>query len=646
MKDTPQKPSKKSSSRDVEKAYRVRVPQDFIFLLMDHMVSDLSLQPLKSGDMPILAHPDVNLSEVKTAVRKRDLRALLEATGVFSAQRIAGEWSDRPEIAFGLYQLHTLLKKFPISGDDNATNAYKTFCSYEAHCERFNRENWRTVVALNERHPDFLGFLEEIREDIRRCIGDEPPLQRIYDGAQHGPGTALGLISPMVTNYFKWSSLPYTISPKALPYARAAIESDPRWIGALMDSYRNVNGIPQWSPIDMSLFWDYVFETIDYCKYSTVPKAANTDRSIGVEPTLNVFLQLGCDRVIRKALRQRWGIDLNTQLKNQHLCQLASISNDDATIDLKGASDCVAIMAAYLLLPTAWFDLLMDLRSENIRVSKKFTGGKRVTYPLHKISAMGNGYTFALESLIFAALSRYVMRTNNVRGNLAIFGDDIIVPRVVAPQLIKILDLFGFMVNKDKTFITGPFRESCGVDCLNGINIRPFFLKTPVVDVSDIWYISNSLFELERRLPELWEVSFAQTRSWLYKYIPETFRDIVGPPSESLDTYLFVERSKYDRNGVHKHLAIVPQALTFNDRAPGWFFRKLMVSLRGHPSDAQERLNNFYLRKILKEEVDIQAGWKTGGTTRHNQKVSNSAFDVTLRGVVKHVLITRQVWKK
>lgn len=483
MKDIPSK-KQNALQKNIEKIIKVRTPKDFIFLLMEKVVCDLAQVPLKSGDSPILCHPDIDLSGVRKAIRGRDLSKLLEVTGLFSAQRISEEWSDKPEIAFCLYQLHTLLKKFPISGDQNARNAYESFKTYEAHCELFNRENYKTILALNRSHPDYLGFLEIIREDIRRCIGDNPPLQSIYDGAQHGPGTSLGLRSPMVTNYFKWSSLPYTVSPRALPFARAAIESDPRWIGALLDHYRRVNNIQMWMPIDMTEFWSFVFSVKDYCRYSTVPKASDTDRSIAVEPTLNVFLQLGVDRFIRKRLKQRWRIDLNSQSKNQYLCQKASETNEDATIDLKGASDCVAIMAAQLLLPVAWFDLLMDLRSENIQVSKKFTGGKDETYSLHKISAMGNGFTFALESLIFAAISRFVMRREKVTGNLSVFGDDIIVPRTVAPVVIKFLDMFGFMVNKEKSFITGPFRESCGVDCLNGINIRPFFLKRPVVDLS------------------------------------------------------------------------------------------------------------------------------------------------------------------
>lgn len=648
MKVTDQKKKKGqqlAQGAELVKQMSVRVPKDFIFLLCDKLVNDLSSVPTASGDLPILSHPDINLSEVKKAIRRRNLPELLQATSIFSARCISEEWSDKPEIAFGLYQLHTLLKKYPLSQEENALNAYRSFCKYESRCETYNKQNFRAIVSLNKRHPDYLSFIEEIREDIRRCLGDRPPLQRVFDSAKHGPGTALGLNSPMVTEFFKWSELPYTVSPKALPLAQQAIESNPQWIGALIDRYRTRSG-NMFQPISMPDFWQFVFKVTNYCRYSTVPKSAVTDRSIGVEPVLNVFLQLGVDREIRRCLR-KWGINLNSQSMNQILAMLSSITNDDATIDLEGASDCVSIMVAFMLLPIEWFDLLMDLRSENILISEKFTEGKgEIIKPLHKISAMGNGYTFALESLIFAAIARTTMRRNKIKGNLAVFGDDIIVPRTAAPLLIDNLELFGFKVNSEKTFISGPFRESCGVDCLLGTNIRPFFLKKPVVDVRDIWYIHNSLRVLECRLPEYWELSFNSTKAWLYNFIPKELRNVVGPPSESLDTYLHIERSRYDRSGCCKHLAITPIAMTFNDRAPDWFFRKLMVSLRPTNYDSQERLREAHVAKIFGGVVDLQAGWKTGGSVSNNMRKSTSAFDVTLRGVVKLALITQQTWRR
>lgn len=624
-------------------------PVDFEIRLLERILAELRERPRESGDAPILSHPDIDLSEVQKAIRSRDLKRILDVTSALNAQSIATRWANQPDIAFGLYQIHTLLKKFPVSGDECAMKAYHSFLQYERHCSLYNTENYKAILALNKRHPDYLGIIEEIREDIRRCIGDAPNVKSVIDNAKHGPGTSIGLRGDMgmVTSYFKWSTLPYTVSLGALPLAREAIATDPRWVGALFDRFRAEHDLLAQSLVNIEEFWSWVFEVCDYCRYSTVPKSAVTDRSIGVEPTMNVFLQLGCDRIIRRNLKYRWGIDLNTQKKNQQLAAESSVTDEDATIDLKGASDCVALMACYLLLPEQWVGLLLDLRSENILISDRYAI-RKTEKPLAKMSAMGNGFTFALESLIFAALARVVMRRLKIKGNLAVFGDDIIVPKAAAPRLIDLLSLFGFDVNVEKTFVSGPFRESCGVDCLNGINIRPLFLKRPIQTVMDLFYVHNMLYVLERRLPEIWEVSFKDTRAWLRSYLPRQYREVCGPPSESLDTYLFVNNVPYDCNGRYKHLCLTPLSPNYNGRAPDFYFRKLMATLAPTHTDSQERLQDFRLAKLFFEGVgeSLQKGWKTGGSVRDNMKHSPSCFDVTLRGNVEIILHYRFAWRR
>lgn len=640
-----------------EKQMQVRVPKDFVFVLLEKMVNDLSKETLSGYHGP-LSHPDIDLSGVKDALRQRDIHRLLSATEAFSAQRISEEWSCQGETAFALYQLHTLLKKFPISGDACALAAFSKFEEYERHCQLFNTDNWRAIHRLSTSHPDFLGCIDDIREDIRKLIGSEPKMDTIYAGAKHGNGTAVGLSQPAVTSFFKWSSLPYTVSPAARPYAIAAIESDPQWIGALMDWYRTEFDIPMYMPIDLEAFYNEILKEISYCKFSTVPKSAVTDRSIAVEPTLNVFLQLGVDRFVRRRLKQRWGIDLNTQEKNQRLALLASIFGEDVTIDLKGASDTVAMMAAWLLLPIEWVLLLDDLRSRNILIPKKFVGGKSDEIrALHKLSAMGNGFTFVIETVIFAAISRYVMRKQRNTGNLSVYGDDIVIDREAAEPLIHMLNLFGFMVNKDKTFLIGPFRESCGVDCLGGVDIRPLFLKKPVTNVTHVWYLINSLTEIEQTLPYYWEISFAETKSWLMRFIPKMFKGCIGPRSESLDTYLADPDYKSNRDGYARFTALTPTALVFNNRAESWFFRKLMHRLKtgddkdseftGHLLDRIHRTKNSMVAEVTgltKPSLEEwQFGWRHNGEVR-DTKVSTSAFDVTLREVVEYKFTPCHRW--
>lgn len=54
---------------------------------------------------------------------------------------------------------------------------------------------------------------------------------------------------------------------------------------------------------------------------------------------------------------------------------------------------------------------------------------------------------------------------------LAVYGDDIGIAVLVVPTLLDILADYGFVVNEDKTFFDGPFRESCGYEYWQGCRV-------------------------------------------------------------------------------------------------------------------------------------------------------------------------------
>jgi len=58
-----------------------------------------------------------------------------------------------------------------------------------------------------------------------------------------------------------------------------------------------------------------------------------------------------------------------------------------------------------------------------------------------------------------------------------IYGDDIIVPTDEAPSVSDALHLFGLKVNQRKSFWTGKFRESCGVDAFDGHDVTPTYAR-------------------------------------------------------------------------------------------------------------------------------------------------------------------------
>lgn len=208
--------------------------------------------------------------------------------------------------------------------------------------------------------------------------------------------------------------------------------------------------------------------------WTTVPKTFRTDRGINVEPLINTFVQKGIGSHIRSRLRSA-GVDLNDQTANQLLAQLGSTIGDGpgslATIDLSMASDCISYILVLDLLPVDWFDLLDTYRCAQC----KMPNGK--WRYIEKFSAMGNGYTFELESLIFYAVLQTICPANSV---ISVYGDDLICPVEYFDAVVDALELLGFRVNTAKSFKDTPFRESCGKDFWNGTNVRPCFLKADI----------------------------------------------------------------------------------------------------------------------------------------------------------------------
>jgi hypothetical protein len=222
-------------------------------------------------------------------------------------------------------------------------------------------------------------------------------------------------------------------------------------------------------------------------KIHMVPKTAKTHRSIAIEPLLNGYVQKGIDQYLRRRLKRYWSMDLADQSRNQLLAQLGSEggSNPFATIDLASASDSISIEVVRELLPPDWFLLLNATRSTHCQV-----GDTELRY--EKFASMGNGFCFPLETLIFASIVHSVYAETGDRG-YAVYGDDIIVRQSAALLVIERLHYLGFRVNVEKTFIHGPFRESCGADFFEGENIRPYYLDQAPLTWPAVYGLLNGL---------------------------------------------------------------------------------------------------------------------------------------------------------
>lgn len=232
-------------------------------------------------------------------------------------------------------------------------------------------------------------------------------------------------------------------------------------------------------------------------RYSSVPKDQTTDRSIMVEPTINSWFQQGIGRSIRRRLLSKTGVDLSDQTLNRRLACLGSMTDDLATVDLSSASDLISWKLVYDLLPEDWYYWLDITRSRRVQIDGKWV-------ELEKFSSMGNGFTFDLQSLIFYALGWAVAKLEGYNPFwVNVFGDDIVIPSGIKERFLETFLACGFKPNVEKSFFSGPFRESCGHDYFNGENIRGVYVRTLETDI-DVMKVHNRFYEWANRLGVEW----------------------------------------------------------------------------------------------------------------------------------------------
>lgn len=264
-------------------------------------------------------------------------------------------------------------------------------------------------------------------------------------------------------------------------------------------------------------------------RLATVPKNEETDRTIAIEPSGNMALQLAVGVYIEEVLRSI-GLDIKTQQdKNKYLAELGSVTGDIVTIDMKSASDLILIDFCRRLLPRQLFLLMLRIRSSECEVGDE-------TVRLNMMSTMGNGFTFPLMTLLFTALIYAVRLRRGGPSNYidwrftGVFGDDLVVFKDESEDLICAIEGCGFIINRDKSCLEGYFRESCGGDYIEGYNCTPFYVKALTTD-SEIYVAINQVFDYCGRHGFVFSKTFVYLRRLLQgplHLVPEWHSDTDG----------------------------------------------------------------------------------------------------------------------
>ena len=427
------------------------------------------------------------------------------------------------------YQVVNLLRKTPfvIEGLDRRANAKTKFIEAEAKCRETNARI-RTFLSNPEKADSlirqvFCQASSKIEEVLGTCVSYSDWIS----SCRFGPGVFNHPSARGISSAYDKLQVRPSATAEFRPAAAKLVMSSPCWSRSVTDN-------------ETEGFWPFVEESdilpVPGNRVTFVPKTATVDRAIAIEPLLNVYAQLGLGRMIRGLLLHCAQIDLNDQTVNQQLAQEGSLRGFLGTVDLSSASDTVAKEVVRALFPEAWFEAMDACRSKVGNLDGQW-------FRYEKFSSMGNGFTFELETLLFWALSVSTCIVIGCPPMVSVYGDDIVVPVQAEREVRDVLEYFGFSLNLKKTYFQGVFRESCGKDYYEGVDVRPFFQEEVPKKVSDLFLLANGLrrrAQRAHRYPFGCDVRYREAWRRVLRSVPKPVAKTCRVPAHAGDSEGFV----------------------------------------------------------------------------------------------------------
>lgn len=330
-----------------------------------------------------------------------------------------------------------------------------------------------------------------------------------------------------------------------------------------------------------------------------VPKDSRGPRLICVHPKEAIWIQQGCRRLLERAIMSphspcHGSISFDDQTVNGRLALSSSRSREYCTLDLKEASDRISCSLVKFLFGNYAYEWLSCSRAQQVVL----LDGRVIT--LRKWAPMGNALTFPVQSLIFYALVRAGIRSRYGENctDIFVFGDDIVFPVKFYDGAVNALVRSGAIPNTTKTFRHGLFRESCGVDAFDGVNVTPHRLRRldsdTVAGAASLCTLACALVRSGYRL----------TAEWLYRRISHSWGPL--PLSNNPNTQGIFRYEPCTLGTLLKY----ERSLRFNRDLHKWETRVLLVkgSTIRPPNDAWWHLQDSLLNITRKSEIDVVSG--------------------------------------
>jgi hypothetical protein len=258
-----------------------------------------------------------------------------------------------------------------------------------------------------------------------------------------------------------------------------------------------------------------------------VPKTLKSPRVIAIEPVCMQYTQQALQRYLYRAIAadpiSTGHVNFRDQSVNRTLALDASISGRWATIDLSDASDRVPRDLAL-----AMFDSNPDFRDAvDACRSRRAKLPTKEIISLKKFASMGSALCFPVEAMYFYTVCVKALLDHRelpytrrnaylVSRDIFVYGDDIIVPSEEAESVLHSLQKYNCKVNAAKSFWTGKFRESCGLDAYDGHEVTPVYIReAPAENQQQVgsivsWVATANLFESR---------GYSRTSSFMFAHV-------------------------------------------------------------------------------------------------------------------------------
>lgn len=463
--------------------------------------------------------------EILRLCKKKQWATLLEYADSLSSQK-----HDDATSHFVANQFAALIRKYPwdpaLVKTDPEGEALQAWHKAEHRCHRMNQK-FKLYQRYRSPHEE---LIRRVRGYIEYVLGTKPSIETVYELSNFTGGANLGVHGNRTNLGAKLSSK-WSVTPSAYNHFHNALVANfPLYQLLLSEQPVRGEDAPRFLCFESQYFGAFKerVDVVYHNKIAFVPKTAKTFRSIAVEPVGNGFLQVGAGKLIQRKLKSV-GLDIKDQSRNRFFSKFGSEDwldpNCFCTIDLSSASDSISIEVCRAVLPHDWFVLLNQIRSKEYLLAGS-------TYTYEKFCSMGNGFCFPLETLLFAAIAT-ASGAGIPRRDFVVYGDDIIVRKPHFDAVVSALKVFGFKVNKRKTFSEGPFRESCGADWYAGEDVRPYTLDHALDSVQNVFKFLNLSRRNVRTSAFFWG-AYPIVLGWIPKAF-HLFRPIKGPEDSGID---------------------------------------------------------------------------------------------------------------